>query len=70
MSSSVDSAINVRCFISVKIDYAKKNLDAARGKVEDMWTQIMDTNDQPRETHDNSAAWVRVCVYINCGSCR
>ncbi|BFZ01088.1 hypothetical protein BsWGS_04126 [Bradybaena similaris] len=39
------------------IDYAKKNLDAARGKVEDLWTQIVDTSDQPRENHDNSAAW-------------
>ncbi|CAG5123455.1 unnamed protein product [Candidula unifasciata] len=39
------------------IDYAKKNLDAARGKVEELWTQITDTIEQPREGEENSAAW-------------
>jgi hypothetical protein len=31
-------------------------LEAARGKVEDLWTQITDTSDQPKENHENTTA--------------
>uniref|UniRef100_A0A0B7AKY7 Perilipin n=1 Tax=Arion vulgaris TaxID=1028688 RepID=A0A0B7AKY7_9EUPU len=46
------------------IDYAKTNLEAVRGKVEDLWTQIVDTDEKPKENNESSASSVEERIVL------
>lgn len=48
-----------------QIDYAKKNLEAARGKVEELWTQVTETSDENREISGNLWVGVRELLELN-----